>query len=169
MKCFCLKITFSAVWACNNRDIFYDQYVLALTVSPSNPADTSTLFPAIITNHYSPSCDINIYSTYTVIITNLPVELNLATTSTSPPERDCPFIRYFHSAVTLSFCLSKIFPARIQPSTSKMDRSSSFISSSAWIDIMYSRLRILSCISFKMRSNIYILSLFLCPHASHYH
>jgi hypothetical protein len=48
MQCLCLKITFSAVRTCNNRDIFYNQNVLALTVGPCNPADTCTRLPAFL-------------------------------------------------------------------------------------------------------------------------
>src|SRR4030042_6318674 len=103
------------------------------------------------------------------MITSLPVGLNFATTSTSPPARAFPFIRYFHSAVTLSLCLSRIFPVRIHRSTSKIDRESLSISSSPWIDIIYSRLRIFSRISFRIRSNIYILRFMSFLRTPHYH
>jgi len=55
---------------------------------------------------------IKYYGTYTVIITNFPVGLNFATTSTSPPERDFPFMQYFHSVVTLFFAFRESFQSK---------------------------------------------------------
>src|SRR3989338_6888042 len=101
--------------ATHYRDILHHEQVSTLAVGSGSLANADTPAYTNVAGLFTIFC---FHGLYTVTMTSLPVGLSLAISSTSPPSIASPLIRYFHSAVTLSFSRPTISPVRIPSSTS---------------------------------------------------
>ena len=89
MKGFCCQIAFATVRTAYDRNIFDDEHISPLAISPVDMSNPCPFFAADVTY-----CCI-FHKAYTAIKTTLPVGLSFARISAASPSTVCPAIRYF--------------------------------------------------------------------------
>ncbi len=104
---FCRQVAFPTMGTAHHWDVLNQQQVPFLAIGSGNLADTHTLASTNVTKYLILS---GLHGKYTVMMTSLPVGLSLTISSTSAPSTVSPLIRYFHSAVSLSFLRPTYLP-----------------------------------------------------------